>query len=436
MNGSDDATGSMTHPMRSIQAAVDASGPGDTVIVRGGQYAPFTIGVAGRPNAPFTVRGADGETAVVDGSSLGAAATIKIRDAAASVTVEGLTVTGATGYRSAGVLVENVVGGPIDLRDLVVTGNPGFGLDVYQSRNVTIEASEFTHNGTGVVVIREGSGVVIRGNDIDHNDQMIRNTPTPTHDDYGADGVSLVGTSGPVLVTENRLWGNRAPSDDYVWDGGAFSIFGASNVTISGNLSWDNENVLETGTNGSPCAGNQFVRNVAWGATTEGRSLGIILRCGQDMLVAHNTIDGLARFILSLDDDNSTFAGSIAGAHIVDNIFVMAGGDKVFGLPAPGALSPDVLIDGDLIWSPDGEVATILGQPAVRDLATFQRLTGYEPDGISADPMFRNADVADFRLLPGSPAIDRAIAITGLDEPYTGAAADIGRWEFAATDGN
>jgi hypothetical protein len=51
-----------------------------------------------------------------------------------------------------------------------------------------------------------------------------------------------------LLVTQNRIWGNRAASDDYVWDGGAFSIFGASRVTISENTIWDNENVLETGT--------------------------------------------------------------------------------------------------------------------------------------------------------------------------------------------
>ena len=66
--------------------------------------------------------------------------------------------------------------------------------------------------------------------------------------------------------------------------------------------------VLETGTDGAPCANDQFVRNVAWGATSEGRSWGIFLRCGQGMLIAHNTIVDLDSFALSVDDDNSSFA--------------------------------------------------------------------------------------------------------------------------------
>src|SRR5262249_28546817 len=178
----------------------------------------------------------------------------------------------------------------------------------------------------------------IKGNDIHDNDRMIRNTVTPTNDDYGAEAVSFDGTTGPVSVTDNRIWGNRAPSHDYTWDGGAFSIFGASGVLIGWNTIWDNENVLETGTNGAPCTDDQFVRNVAWGATTQGRSWGIFLRCGQGMLVAQNTIVDLDGFILSLDDDASRFASSIAGARILNNILVMRNGGKVFGFPAAGVL--------------------------------------------------------------------------------------------------
>ena len=346
--GFDDATGSANHPLRSIQVAVDASGPGDTVIVRAGTYAPFNVTVAGRLGAPITVRGAAGETAVIDGSSAPVAA-VRLTTTAAFVTVSDLTVTGATGYRSAGVLVETVTRGPIDLRDLLVTGNAGFGVNVYQSTNVLVESSEITHNGTGVQVIGQGAGVVIRDNDIHDNDRMIRNTPTPTDDDYGAVGVSLEATSGPVLVEGNRLWGNRAPSFDYTWDGGAFSIFGASGVTMSGNLVWDNENVLETGTDGGACANNRFLRNVAWGATSRGRSWGIFLRCGTGMLIAHNTIVALDTFVFSLGDDYGRYAGSIAGARIEDNILAMTGDSTVFGLAAPASLPTDLTISPQTI---------------------------------------------------------------------------------------
>jgi hypothetical protein len=431
-SGSDAASGAIDRPLRSIQAAVDASAPGDTVIVRAGRYAPFSIDVAGRPDAPFTVRGADNEIAVIEGVSGGTSA-IKIAGAAAWVIVQGLTVSGTTGYRSAGVLVESIRVGPITLRDLVVTDNAGFGINVYESTDVVVESSELTHNGTGIQVIRQGAGVVIRANDIHSNDRMIRDTPTPTDDDYGAEGIALVETTGPVLIADNQLWGNRAPSHDYVWDGGAFSIFGASGVTISDNAMWDNENVLETGTDGSPCADNQFVRNVAWGAATQGRTYGIFLRCGARMLFAHNTIVGLDGFIFSLGDDNSGFAGSIAGARIENNILAMAGQAKVFGLPKPGSLPDDLIIDNDLVWNPGGAMATIRGQPDVPDLAGFRKASGYERHAISSDPRFVDPRAADYGLTARSPAIDRAIAIAGLNDTFSGAGPDIGRWEFVAS---
>ena len=428
--GTDEASGSIEQPMHTIQAAVDASAPGDTVIVRAGSYSPFTVDVTGRRDAPFLVRAQDGETVDIQGSPTLLYGIWVARDAA-WVTLQGLTISGVTGYRSAGVLVESVTGGPITLQNLTVTGNDGYGINVYESQDVAVEDSDLSHNGSGIQVIRAGKGVVIRGNAIHENDRMIRNTLQPTNDDYGAEGVTLDSTDGPVLVTQNRIWGNRAHSDDYVWDGGAFSIYGASNITITANTIWDNENVLETGTNGAPCTNNVFTRNVAWGGTTLGRSWGLYLRCASDMLVAHNTIVGLEAFVFSLGDDNSAFAGSMDGLRITDNIVSLTGGAKVFGMPEKGTLPPDVVIDNDLIWNPGGPLASILGQRDVADLAGFRTATGYEAAGIAADPAFRDAARNDFRLTAKSPAIDRGVPIPGLNDPFNGAAPDLGRWEYA-----
>jgi hypothetical protein len=233
-----------------------------------------------------------------------------------------------------------------------------------------------------------------------------------------------------VVVTDNRIWGNRAPSHDYVWDGGAFSIFGASNVLIGWNTIWDNENVLETGTDGAPCANDQFVRNVAWGATTQGRSWGIFLRCGQDMLIAHNTIVDLDSFALSVDDDQSSFASSIAGARILDNIFAMRNGGKVFGFPAFSSLPPDLTIDYDLVWVPGGVTATVAPGLPLFGLSLVQQLSGFEEHGIEADPRFATDVVGDYQLGPDSPAIDRATPLPELEASVSGNGPDIGRWEY------
>src|SRR4051794_725521 len=109
-DGSDTNDGSPSRPLRTIQAAVSASSAGDAVVVRGGTYGPFTVSVAARRSAPFVVRAAPNQLVTVRGQSLLASA-IRITGAASWVTVAGFTVSGATGYRSAGVLVESIRNG-------------------------------------------------------------------------------------------------------------------------------------------------------------------------------------------------------------------------------------------------------------------------------------------------------------------------------------
>jgi hypothetical protein len=97
-----------------------------------------------------------------------------------------------------------------------------------------------------------------------------------------------------VLVYEHRIWGNRELSYDYGYDGGAFSVYAASNWTFRDNVTWDNRNVLETGTDAArtPCDGGSFVRNLNYGATTVDRTVGMVLRCASNTLVANNTFAG------------------------------------------------------------------------------------------------------------------------------------------------
>lgn len=53
-------------------------------------------------------------------------------------------------------------------------------------------------------------------------------------------------------------------------------------------------------------------------------------------------------------------------------------------------------------------------------------------NNVTADPRFANPLAYDFRLLPGSPCIDAAIALPGYDDGYRGAAPDIGAIEYIA----
>ena len=153
---------------------------------------------------------------------------------------------------------------------------------------------------------------------------MVRNTPTGVnaHDDTGAVGIGFVRSTGHVLAAGNRIWSNRAASYDYVWDGSAFEIYGASNVTMTDNVAWDNENILETGTDQGAlaCSNNVFARNVAYAATTQGRSWGMFLRCALNMVVANNTFHDVEGFVFSIGYDSPRHNGSLKGLHIENNL--------------------------------------------------------------------------------------------------------------------
>ena len=61
--GNDSAEGTAEAPWRSVSFAVNKLMPGDTLTIRGGEYAEtVNIGVSGTPDKPITIRGAEGET--------------------------------------------------------------------------------------------------------------------------------------------------------------------------------------------------------------------------------------------------------------------------------------------------------------------------------------------------------------------------------------
>jgi hypothetical protein len=255
---------------------------------------------------------------------------------------------------------------------------------------------------------------------------MIINTPTPG-DDSGAVGIAFLKTTGPVLASNNTLWANRAQSYDYGWDGGAFEIYAANGVSISGNRMWNNENVLETGTDSSlPCSNNSFVRNVAWGAPTQGRSFGMFLRCGQNMRIANNTLTNFDMGIFGIST-SSGYSGSIDGLQIVNNVTAITAG-KVYGIDT--VIPSSVVIDHNLDYVSQGAyIGSMYGHGSTSSLSIFTAWSGYEANGLNADPLFVNGSGGDYRLSSGSPAVDRGILLSGVTDGYTGNAPDLGRYE-------
>jgi len=197
-------------------------------------------------------------------------------------------------------------------------------------------------------------------------------------------------------------------------------------VTLSDNQTWDNENIFETGTDSNiACSNNKWIRNVSWGATSRGRSLGIFLRCASNMLIANNTFVNMDQFVFAIGT-SSGFSGSIDNMRITNNISYMNSG-KVYGIDT--AISSTVSVDNNLEYIGSGAyIGSVTGKGSTNSLATFTSWSGLEKNGINADPKFVNLSGGDYHLAAGSPAIDRGVVIAGVTDGSNGPP-DLGRYE-------
>jgi len=426
--GNDASSGSMAQPWRTIQKAANQAVAGDLIYVRAGTYAPFSMRRSGTAVNPIIFAGYPDDAALplIDGYDvvdftidLGFVAHVQLRR---------LEVTG--GYmdrqNGGGILINN--SSHVVVEGSVIHDNKAFGIRSYASTNVTIRNNDIYGNAMGVEVRHAGQGTRILDNDIHDQDQMMVNT-VGGNDDTGGQGVGFVKTTGATLAQGNRLWRNRAPSYDYIHDGGAFEIYGASNVTMTDNVMWDNHNVLETGTDsGVRCADNVFTRNVAWDDNPNTRSVGIMMRCGSNMLIAHNTFVNLNLWVYAIDLGSADFSGQIDGLRIVNNIASMKEG-KIYGIGGDIPLST-MTIDYNLDYNPGYFVASVADYGNTTSTAQLTAWTGKQANGINGDPrLVSTGTTPDAHLRADSPAIDAGARLPGVNDSYNGVAPDVGRYE-------
>jgi len=427
--GNDANSGTIGAPWRTVQKAADVVPAGATVLIRGGTYSGFVMKRSGTASAPITFRSYPGETAVLDGKSV-VSYTVRVVSAK-HIILTGLTVQGGFQELHQGGGIEVYSSSYVQVRNNLVRDNKAFGIRSQNSTYTTIDGNEVTRNAVGVHIGNQGEGTTITNNRIHTNNKMMVNTPKSVnaHDDAGGEGVALVKTTGKVVVMGNLIWGNRAPSYDYGYDGGAFSIYAASNWHISDNITWDSRSVLETGTdaNKMPCDNNSFTRNINYGATTVDRTVGMVLRCASNTLVANNVFHGTQHFVFDISHFRGGWGGSIEGLKVVNNIISVSSG-KVYGIETD-PLPSSVVINHNLVYnSGPGYIATVVGK-GMSTLAAFRNATGHEANGIQADPRFVDPAGHDYNLRSDSPAVDTGRHVTGVTEGYAGSAPDRGAIE-------
>jgi parallel beta-helix repeat protein len=409
--GRDTWSGSSLRPWRTIQHAVDAIRTGGTVVVRGGTYRGFVL-----RRSNITVQGATGASVVVAGGTN----VIAVRGVT-SATIRRLTVRSASVQYGAGIRVDgsrNVL-----LERNLVRNNHSFGIKVRAATQVMIRSNEIRDNDTGIELSGAVGGTQVLSNRIHHNDHMVTAS-------RGGNAIVFASTTGAVRVSGNRIWGNRALHlDGGGYDGGAFEVYRSSDLTISSNLLWDNNNAMETGTDGTaPCSRILFARNIVMGkGTVAGETTGLILRCADRSTIAHNVFDGVDDYAFYLSTSGG-YAGSVDGLRILDNI-VIRGRAYSIGSALPASL----VLDRNLAW-PGGSTATYADRVAyvsgfgnTSRLDEFRSWTGYEANGLQADPRFVDPGATDYHLRAGSPAIDAGIVAYG--ELFGGKAPDLGVYE-------
>ena len=401
--GSDAGPGTLEQPWRTPAHAAQSAPAGSTIYLRAGTYAGFDVLRSG-----LTFRSYPGEVAVV-------------RDTAREDVIEfsgvtggairDLVVEGSTVQYGSGIKIDEASG--VTIATSTVRNNRTWGIVIVRSSNVRIEDNRVTANANGIEE-RYASDVVITRNRIYGN-------VTEVDSGRGQQGINFYKSTGAVTVTDNLLWDN----------GTHFEVYGASNLNITGNLTWNGQ-VMETGTDGPACDNNRFTRNVGYrGDGFEGRSNGLILRCASNMLVAHNTLHGFDQFALDIVDGTLgvPYGGSIAHLRIMNN--VLSGGRAYSidtALPASVRIDYNLLFNGGSAAIYGDHLAYVAGVGNLDTFADFVATTGYDVHGRFGDPRFTNVSGGDFRLTAGSPAVDAGASV--LADGHTGTAPDLGRFEL------
>ncbi len=411
--GSDANPGTFAKPWKTLQHAANV-GTG-TVYLRAGTYSGnVTVTRSG-----ITFSAYPGEAVTVSGGADGFHF-YKVTSGG----VRNLTVQYANSSMGAGVMVDS--SSNVTLSNLVLRYNKNYGVRTWNATNTIIENSQIYKNQEGIRVSYKADGTKILNNKIYSQDTMINDA---VKDSGGGVGVTFLLSTGKVLAQGNQLWLNRAPSRWYGYDGGAFEIYGASDVTMTDNVAWNNKDVLETGTSGKPCNDITFTRNIGYAASTvKGYARGLILACASNSLFANNTLDGFDISDVSVvDHPDYKFQGSLSGLKIENNVLRTSGAGVFYFDHLPSAVS----IDYNLVWNASGgSLVYVAGKGSTSSFSTLKSWIGRMSHGIQADPKFMNLSTHDYRLAVGSPAVNHAAQFGSETNPFLGTAPDMGRWEM------
>jgi parallel beta-helix repeat protein len=398
MGGDDGNDGSAGTPWATLQHAVDSIAPGDTIMVRAGEYQGCRIEQSGTASAWMTLQAEPGATVRVTspGPNNQHESNVEVETwegdgIVAYWVIQGLEVSGASRYG-------------IDVRgshDIAIrynrvhdnglsTGRTGIFLAFVD--DAVIEFNESYNNGEhGIYCSNSGDWPVVRGNVLHHN----AGCGVHMNGDVSMGGD---GTISHALVERNVIYENGTAG------GAAINMDGVEDSIVRNNL-----------LHGNHAGGIAIFQQD-----------GAI--CSRSNLILNNTI------VMPAD---GRWAVNIAKVDCVGNVLL----NNILltyhpwrgSITIPAGLAGGLQSDFNIVmdrFSADGDSTVIT-------LAEWQAL-GYDTHSFTSttDLLFVNEVGADYRLLPGCPAVDAGVTLgdnhddlTGAPRPW-GPAYDIGAYEY------
>jgi hypothetical protein len=375
-----------------IQAAIDSSVDGDTILVADGTYKE-NIDFKGKA---ITVKSTNGAaTTIVDGSKIDYVVKFVTKESPASV-LDGFTIT--NGYPG-GI---NIGGSSPTVVNNIITANTGC-------------------SGIGINI--DFAAPLIQNNVISNNVQV------GCSGGVGGGGIEAIGAANGAQIIGNIITGNNSGSGAR---GGGIGLWTPGPVLIQGNLISGNTGSEGGGIGGAnDTSGVSIIENVIIGNSSLDTGGGIEID-NIVVLVLNNTI---------ADNDGpgggsgfyGAFSTQIGAMSVINNLIIGKSGQSALGCRAFDTNNLPVFTFND-VFSPGG-----LSYGAICVDQTGQN------GNISADPVFVNPVTSDFHLQATSPAIDAgsnnasslpAKDISGNDRILDGkgkctATVDLGAYEFA-----
>jgi hypothetical protein len=429
-DGDDTGPGTRDEPWATLQHAADSVRPGATVYVRGGVYQQrLAAPTSGAPGRPIVFAAAPGERAVLDGSSLEVPADQNAMitiDSGSYIQIRGFEITGyrsaVTGHVPIGILVT----GPSDhvrlednfVHDMGTTfqgrnGGDAHGIAVFGTDSAhPIEEVEIVDNELANLELGSSEALVVNGN---VKDFLIEGNRVHDTNNIGIDVIGFEGTASDPTVDQardgvvrgNTVWnvdsyGNPAYGRDRSADG--IYVDGGRDVLIEGNTIHDvNIGIELASEHAGRSTRNVTVRNnLVYDSTAIGIAIGGYDRrrgSTEDCLIVNNTVvhtDGVELLVQFDTRDNV----------IANNVFV-AGPRHLF-VENPYRENVGNVLDHNLYFSVDGASGGTWQWRGVAfdDFEGWSARSGNDRHSMFGDPAFVDPEAYDFRLEPGSPAVD------------------------------